>query len=284
MVKNKHRSIAANYVFFMVFFSSESEAEYIPDQCHNQKCVTLLSGHQADTFFVTEHIDELKLHVKVIWFGDNLRYVTRMLLKQFSDKPRENRKAFVVVHWTPSEIIDGDIEYETITMPKCEQFNSEDSKNTMCKYELTPILKYRNSKPLKKSMPVYSLFSIINLERNNETYLLQMYNNMTDLQMPPQRSEVMSDKSDINNFVDDKILNNASEQERIYDEIACRFIREEEQTFRSIVNLPGQMTREKRQVFIGGIYPKKEEAENEHFGEKIGVMDNLCIKIFIGTF
>lgn len=255
-----------------VYIRSESEAEYIPDQCQNDRCVTLLSGHQEDTFFVTEHIDELKLHVKIIWFGDNLRYVTQTLLKQFSDKrSAENRnKAFVVVHWTPSEIIDGDIEYETITMPKCEQFSSEESKNTMCKYELTPILKY-SSKWLKKSTPVYSVFSIINFERKNETHLLQMYNSMTDLRVPTVQpsSEVTSDNGNTENRADDKILNNAGDKVRLYDDIACRFVRENEQVFRDLAALPGQATREKRQVFIGGIYPKKEEAENEHFGKQI---------------
>lgn len=246
-----------------LFVRSESEDEHVPDQCENQKCVTLLSGHQKDTFFVKKHIDELKLYVKIIWFGDNLRYVTRKLLKQFSDKRLENRKAFIVVHWTPSEIIDADIEYETITMPKCEQFNSEDSKNTMCKYELTPILKY-TSKLLKKSTPIYSVFSIFNFERKNETYLLQMYNNMTDLKMPIQPLEGNINKTDIN----DNILNNASGKEKLYDEIACRFIREKEQIFRDFANLPGQTSREKRLVFIGGIYPNRDEAENEHHGKK----------------
>lgn len=230
---------------------------------------------------MTEHIDELKLYVKIIWFGDNLRYVTRMLLKQFSDKRSpQYRKVFSVVHWTPSEIIDVDIEYETITMPKCEQFNSEDSKNTMCKYELTPILKY-SSKLLKKSTPVYSVFSIINFERKNETHLLQMYNNMTDSQMPtkqPSEGTADNNHNDNDNRVDDKILNNASDKDKLYDEIACRFVREKEQILRDLANLPAQITREKRQVFIGGIYPKQEEAEHEHFGKHANVLSDDLIE------
>lgn len=227
--------------------------------------MTLLSGHQDDTYFVTEHIDELKLYVKIAWFGDNLRYVTRELLKHFTDNRLEpNNKAFVVVHWTPSEIIDADIEYETITMPKCEQFKSESSKDTMCKYELTPILKY-SSLPLKKYPAAHSTFSIINFERSNEMHLLQMYNNITDLKMP--KSEVNFDKTYIDNKVqNDKILNSASDKEKIYDEIACRFIKEnKEHLLREFIRLPGK---KKREVFIGGIYPNKEEAPNEHFGKK----------------
>lgn len=214
--------------------------------------MTLLSGHKEDTFFVTHHIIELKLYVKIAWYGDNLRYVTRTLFDHLND----NRHAFVVMHWTPSEIIDGDIEYEPISMPKCEQFTGERSKDTLCKYELMPILKY--AKYLQKAPEVYTLFTNLYLERNNETNLLQMYNNMTDSQMT-QLSEMSADKSQA-----DKA------KHRIYDEVACSYVRQNEQTLRNDIvdaNSPTQMTtNSKRQIFIGGIYPKREEAENEHNG------------------
>lgn len=196
--------------------------------------MTLLSSHQEDTLFVKEHIDELKLYVKVAWFGDNLRYVTRALFKQFRDMRPEHRKAFVVVHWTPSEIIDVDIEYDTITMPKCEQFKS---KNTLCKYELTPILKYCNER-LKKLPTAYSTFSIMNFDRKNETRLLQMYDSFSS--------------------------NDAINKEKTYDEIACKFIKEnKEQILTEFIKLPEQR---KTRVFIGGIYPKISEDKNEYEG------------------
>ncbi|XP_031629591.1 receptor-type guanylate cyclase gcy-18-like isoform X3 [Contarinia nasturtii] len=247
------------------------DAQYIPDHCQNEKCVTLLSGHREDTFFVTAHIDELQLYVKIIWFGDILRYVTKALFNQLADANRykENRKSFIIVYWTPSEIIDGDIDYETIIMPKCEQFNSKNSKDTMCKYELTPILKYAKcSSTLKHSTPVYTVLSNIYFERNNETYLLQLYNNLTD-----RHSEVSyTDKTRLDKTVqDDTILNNANNKTQLYDEIACRFIKENEQWFRDMVELPEQKARQRRKIYIGGIFPKKEEAELEHNGTIIAV-------------
>lgn len=252
-----------NYIHY-----SEIEAEHIPDQCRNRKCVTLLSGHQEDTYFVIEHIDELKLYVKVAWFGNNLQHVTRVLFKQLRDKRPDNRKTFVVVHWTPSEITDVDIEYDSIIMPKCEQFRSEGSKNTMCKYELTPVLKY-SSLPLKKSMTAYSTLSIMNLDRKNETRLLQMYNNLTSLQMA-RPSEVNFHKTNIDNSIvqNDKILNVANDkEEKIYNEVACQFIKEnEEQILSEFIRLPEER---KTTVFIGGIYPKFEEDPNEYAGERM---------------
>lgn len=254
-------------------YSSELEAEYTPDHCKNQTCVTVLSGHQADTAFVIEHIDELKLYVKVAWFGDNLRHVTQTLYKQLTDKRLKRQKAFVVVHWTPSEIIDADIEYETIVMPKCEQFANEQSKDALCKYELTPILKYC-SKQLQNAKTVFSLFSITDFNHNNETYLLQMYNNMTDLQQS-QHSEVNDKIGDDNAVQIDKLLNNLSDKEKVYDAIACQFIRENEATIRDeIRNL---RIESKQKVYIGGLFPSSDDDKNEHFGEQFYLI-NFLIK------
>lgn len=243
---------------------SKYEAQYIPEHCQNQKCAILLSGHKNETFFTTKHINELKLYLKIIWFGDNLRYVTRDLLKKFTVNHRSgNHRTFIVAHWTPSEIIDDEIEYVTIIMPKCEEFNDDDSKTTMCKYELTPVLKY--SKYLKKATPIYVLLGKINFERINETYLLKMYNNLTDLRMPRHIKSSSDQEHTIDNVIQDvRQMNNANDKEKLYDEIACRFIKENEQTFMETLR---PIMKERKSVYIGGMYPKNVEAENEHNGE-----------------
>lgn len=245
---------------------SESEGEYTPDHCRNRTCVTLLSANQKDTHFVVDHINELQLYVKIVWFGDNLRYVTQALYKQNIDKRSKHQKSFIVVHWTPSEIIDVDIEYETILMPRCEQFFSGNSKNTMCKYELTPILMYC-SKQLTEVTAIDKVFSIINFNQTNEKYLLQMYNKLTDIQLSRQ-TETQTTAQIADNFVPiDGIVNGASDKESIFDQIACKFIREDIKMTADIGELAREIAKLKKQkVFIGGIYPKKEEQENEHNG------------------
>lgn len=97
------------------------------------------------------------------------------------------------------------------------------------------IQKYSNK--LGHSSPVYTVFSNINIERNNEIYLLQLYNNLTD-----RHSEVSyTDKTQLDNIVQhDKILNNANDKTHLYDEIACRFIKENEQSFRDMTGELGE--------------------------------------------
>lgn len=243
---------------------SEIKAEYTPPQCEHVKCVILLSGHQADTVFVTNHIDELELYVKVVWFGDSLKYVTENLFEQFRDK-ESDKKSFIVLHWTPSEVIDVDtmIEYETILMPKCEQFMSEGSKSATCKYELMPILMYHSEQFNTHTYNIESVFNIIDFNQTNEKHLLQMYNNVTDPQMS-RHSEVRTDS----NFIQtNEIWNNAGDREAIFDEIACKFIKENVKMLEDIEELSKQIANgPKRIVYIGGIYPKMDEEKDEHDG------------------
>lgn len=225
-----------------------------------------MSSHREDTHFVIDHIDKLKLYVKIVWFGDNLRYVIQKLYDRNINKPVTKQKSFIVVHWTPSEIIDANIEYESIAMPNCEQFISFNRDST-CKYELMPILMYC-SKQLMAETALESVFSIIDFDQSNEKYLLQLYNNLTDVYQ--QKSAGQRDNND-NNIVDvENVMNRACDRECIHDEIACKFIRDLGETSKMNVQiqfLKQQIAkRAKQQVFIGGIYPKKEEQENEHNG------------------
>lgn len=244
----------------------------MPAHCRNEQCVTLLSGFKEDTHFVIEHIDQLKLYVKVVWFGENLRYVIKKLYDQNIKKSSAKQKSFIVVHWTPSEIVDANIEYKSIVMPECEQFINFNNNST-CKYELMPILMYC-SKQLLEETNVQSVFETINFDQSNENYLLQLYNNLTDVQRKSPHSMGQRDNNndaDDNNIVGiENAMNRAGDMERIYDEIACKFIRDLSET--SEMNVQIQFVkqqiaqRSKQQVFIGGIYPKKEEQENEHNG------------------
>lgn len=62
---------------------------YIPEQCHGQgqqrppNCALLLAEYPDVTRFVKEHIDQLKLYVKVAWVGPNLRHLTKYLTREY---------------------------------------------------------------------------------------------------------------------------------------------------------------------------------------------------------
>lgn len=62
---------------------------YIPEQCHDQSqqrspnCALLLAEYSDVTRFIKEHIDQLKLYVKVAWVGPNLRNLTKYLTREY---------------------------------------------------------------------------------------------------------------------------------------------------------------------------------------------------------
>lgn len=238
--------------------SSEFEAEYEPARCRDEKCVTLLSGHQEDTHFIRDHIDQWELYVKVVWLGENLRYVIRKLYDQNIKKSPAKQKSFIVLHWTPSEVIDVNIDYDSIAMPACKQFIEID-RDSMCKYELMPILMYC-SKQLIEETHIKTVFEIINFDHRHELYLLQLYNNLTDV----QRAKNADDNSIVSI---EHAMNRADDMEGIYDEIACKFLTEISETNAEVQKLKQEIANlSKLEVFIGGIYPKEEEQKNEHDG------------------
>lgn len=228
--------------------SSDIIDQYEPDHCQEARCVTLLSSHPEDTIFAREHIDEMKLYARILWLGVNLQRVTHQLFQSFGNDL--NKKSFIILHWTPSEIVDGDIEYDLITMPRCEQFKTEKSQNTMCKYELTPILKYC-SVQLKRLISVHSNLSQFSFTRDYEKQIMQMYNKATEVQAQGQLLQ---------------------SKEKIYNSIASKIAKE-------LIEPSTTVIRSKRQIFIGGLYPKRNESENEHKGKQ----KFLYLKIFSGS-
>lgn len=237
-----------NLKFGTRFTRSNNTYEYVPERCLNENCVTLLSGHEEDTRFVTAHIDEMNLYVRVIWFGNDLQRVINTLFNRFTENKTE-MNAFIVLHWSPSEIIDTDIEYEMITMPQCELFDDEAIKNATCKYELTPVLKYC-SEQFKKFKTAHSVFEMINFDRQSEKYLLEMYNNFTKVE---------------GNLID---IHDTDYMEKVFDHIACMFHKEKPQIYEEWIQvLSIQMSLpKKRKIYIGGLYPRDEERLDEHIG------------------
>ncbi|XP_034938536.1 uncharacterized protein [Chelonus insularis] len=113
------------------FYCQESfchEGMYIPSQCQglNQKlqpCALLLASESDVTYFVKDHIDILKLYVKVAWVGPHLKNLTRMLTKQYvlnyMNESNLFRRSLVILHWTPSDIIPNEKEFIAVDFPKC---------------------------------------------------------------------------------------------------------------------------------------------------------------------
>lgn len=71
---------------------------YIPERCRGKPCALLFAGYSNVTDFVREHIDRMKLYVKVIWIGPELKHVTETLTENLaslnSAAPAGNRYLF----------------------------------------------------------------------------------------------------------------------------------------------------------------------------------------------
>ncbi|XP_045472774.1 uncharacterized protein LOC123679301 isoform X2 [Harmonia axyridis] len=136
-----------------------SEGMYIPQRCRkNQDCALLLAPDYLSTNFVVEHIDELKLFVKVVWLGDNLPKVVKSLRQKY--KAGGLNKSVVFITWTPSIMVMDEREFITVGFKKCELLNS--SSHLGCKYEINRLVKFawiglqEIAKPLLEATRLFS--------------------------------------------------------------------------------------------------------------------------------
>lgn len=69
---------------------------YVPEQCQSQgqqrapNCALLLAAYPDVTGFVKEHIDQMKLYVKVAWVGPHLRNLSKYLTKEYMQFARNS--------------------------------------------------------------------------------------------------------------------------------------------------------------------------------------------------
>ncbi|XP_011137908.1 uncharacterized LOC105182277 isoform X1 [Harpegnathos saltator] len=122
---------------------------YVPEQCQGQEqqrppsCALLLAGYPDETGFVKEHIDEMKLYVKVAWVGPSLRHLSKYLTKEYmqltrnSSAPVGDNRSLVILHYSPSSVIPNEKEFATIDFPRCGSKNSTIS----CSYETNRLTK-----------------------------------------------------------------------------------------------------------------------------------------------
>ncbi|EFN73169.1 Insulin-like peptide receptor [Camponotus floridanus] len=119
---------------------------YIPEQCQSQgqrwtpKCALLLAEYPDVTLFVKEHIDQMKLYVKVAWVGPNLRYLTKNLTEEYIRSARnsssiENR-SLMILHYSPSSVIPNEKDFTTIYFPRCGA-----KESISCAYESNRLTK-----------------------------------------------------------------------------------------------------------------------------------------------
>lgn len=146
---------------------------YVPPQCTFSKCAVLLTSSFNMTDFVIDHIKELKLFVKVVWLGENLKATVDTLIQKHKHNPN---KSLLILHYTPSSLILREKSVISVMFPQCEQLNS--TKSLGCKYELNRIVKMTWNKIDRLGLQQY----VRNFKFNEEDYdyLLTLYERAQD--------------------------------------------------------------------------------------------------------
>lgn len=111
---------------------------YSPSQCKSttESCAIVFTSHYIDNYFFIRIIETLKLKMELYFMGDKLKRTIYNLSKIIE---RSNiKKNFLVLHWTPSEIIDGKEKFSSIEMPPCE-FYRELNSNISCKFDVNTV-------------------------------------------------------------------------------------------------------------------------------------------------
>lgn len=201
-----------------ITFGEVKNGIYDPHRCDSsaEPCAIILTSHYFDTSFFIRVADALKLKVKIYFLGDDLK----RKIKDFSDLINTNRskKIFLVLHWTPSEIIDGNVRYTSIDLPKCEVLKSI-NENLSCKFDAN-IVSICYNYELKKASPEFELL-LYKVRFKSIKKLIEMYD---------ERYLTKIDQHKSNYNIPDELASPEEKRkaiEEIYNEIACEYLMNE---------------------------------------------------------
>lgn len=197
-----------------------SVEQYLNPNCTNRKCATLLAEFRNDSYFIEHELRESYLNV--FWLGSSFRDTISELDKIYRTNYPNGRKRFIVLHWIPSEIIDAEIKFTQITLPRCE--DSKDMQATNCRYELTPILKYYTTSLARDKKLTHAL----------KSFFINNY----DLKYIQRELAIQRTKGYNSEF--------------LYNKVACKWLQNNETTYKKWIS-PTPM--EKETLSIGGIFP-----------------------------
>ncbi|XP_076766818.1 uncharacterized protein LOC143433365 [Xylocopa sonorina] len=114
---------------------------YIPQWCQEKSCALLLASYPDVTGFVVDHIETMRLYVRVAWVGSNLKYLTETLTRELYLNRSSNSstidRSLVIVHWTPSDVVPNERNFTTIEFPRCGARGS----SVGCQYESNRLTK-----------------------------------------------------------------------------------------------------------------------------------------------
>lgn len=154
-----------------------TEGYYVPDHCQNltngRSCGVLLASYFETTEFIIDHINELKLYFKVIWFGRNLKNVVDTLTHKLSNE--RNGKSLIFLEWTPNVFTFNQTKFKSVYLPRFDDFKTSSQKYA---YEITKTIKLVWSEIKNIAKPVFETIYKMNFDLNSYKDLLHTQNNM----------------------------------------------------------------------------------------------------------
>lgn len=145
---------------------------------------------------------------------------------------------YLIIHWTPSEIINGPFKYKEVSMPNCDLYKSDDSNK--CQYELSSVSIYFNDK-VKSTDNLLDIMSY--MQFNSLLPLLDLYQEEYDEieKFYLYKKDPQKEKS--NGTLED-----------IYNNIACKWLQGNKQVY-SVNNQQAWLTlkNEDKKIHIAGM-------------------------------
>ncbi|XP_050310160.1 retinal guanylyl cyclase 2-like isoform X2 [Anthonomus grandis grandis] len=149
---------------------------YIPPQCKSNDCAVLLTSDWGAMKFVTYHIQENNLYVKVLFLGDNLPEAINFLKRTYHEEyGRRVQRSLVILNWAPSNVILHLKNFVTVSFESSERFNFTHSTKVGFKYEMHRLVKVAWNKVEKSAKPLYEILRSFMFNADTYQELLEMY-------------------------------------------------------------------------------------------------------------
>lgn len=123
-----------------------------------------------------DHIVELKLYMKVIWLGHNLREVVDKLTNMYI--VQNTKKSVIFLEWMPGYFTIGREKLSPVSVPNCEQLKSFATLG--CKYEMTRNTKLAWTELQNIGKPAFEAIHKIQFDKSGYENLLRLHNSRTD--------------------------------------------------------------------------------------------------------
>lgn len=205
------------------------------------RCVAVLTSHYDDTKFFIEHVKALKLKMNVYFLGEKLPESIRLLNSivsiNMNNKTKKNfATKYLVFHWTPSEIVNGTINYKPVTMPCCELYKNDTNS---CRYDIIPVSIYFNEK-VKESDDLMDI--IRRLHFPSLKPMIEIYESYV------QEIEKIYMQKKANEEVSESV-------EDYFNTIACRWVQENVNVY-NVGHKDSwiKKTDDRREISVGGMY------------------------------